>query len=363
MKTNSTPRRGRVAACLLPGLWLLVGAGPAAAQGWLGLAQSNYGGTNSAYLNPGASAGSRLRAHLNLGGADASFYNTYLQLNLPRKPWEAGFAFRQEYLVEQGGSRGPQYASATAEVRLPALMLALGPCAAVAFSSRVRGFAQANGVSYRLAQLARYGLGLANQLLTDNSCSLEASAYHEFALTYARTFTPNTTHFFKGSLRLKYLVGLGGGGVRNEGGQFKVLNKNTTELQNCQLSYDLTDYQLHGQDGFTVGSRYGADPGLTYEWRPTNQQYTYHMAGRAPTAAARPACWPPRHASNPIGPSWRCRWPRPMATGSGSWGRWCWAPTTWAGAGCWACAQPPGPTCISGWPWPCAATTAPPATA
>ncbi|AMR27613.1 hypothetical protein A0257_11235 [Hymenobacter psoromatis] len=296
MKTNNTPRRGRVAACLLPGLWLLAGAAqPAAAQGWLGLAQSNYGGTNSAYLNPSALADSRLRAYLNLGGADASFYNTYLRLNLPQKPWESGFSFKKDYLVEQDGRSGPQFASATAEVRLPAFMLTLGPRSAIAFSSRVRGFAQASGVSYSLAQLARYGLGqadqlgLANQLLTDNSFNLEASAYHEFALTYARTFTLNTTHFFKGGLTLKYLVGLGGGYVRNDGVQFKVLDKNSIELQSSQLSYGLTDYKLYGQNGFTAGSLYGdqqlgrgygADLGLTYEWRPDYRRYNYHMDGQ-----------------------------------------------------------------------------------
>lgn len=296
MKTSSTPCRGRVAACLLPGLWLLVGAvRPVAAQGWLGLAQSNYGGTNSAYLNPSALADSRLRAYLNLGGADLNFYNTYLRLSLLQKPWETGFSFTKDNLVEQEGSRGPQYASASAEVRLPSLMLALGPRAAIAFSSRGRGFAQASGVSYSLARLARYGLGqadqlgLANQLLTDNSFNLEANAYHEFALTYARTFTPNTTHFFKGGLTLKYLVGLGGGYVRNEGVQYKVLDKNSIELQSRQLSYGLTDYQLYGQNGFTVGSLYGgqqlgrgygADLGLTYEWRPDYQRYDYHMDGQ-----------------------------------------------------------------------------------
>ena len=296
MKTTPTPRRGRVAACLLPGLWLLAGpAHPAGAQNWLGLAQSNYGGTNSAYLNPSALADSRLRAYLNLGGVGASFYNTYLQLSLPQKPWEAGFSFQKEYLVEQAARRGPQFATATAEVRLPSLMLALGPRAAVAFSSRVRGFAQASGVSYSLARLARYGLGqadqlgLANQLLTDNSFNLEASAYHEFALTYARTFTPNTTHFFKGGLTLKYLVGLGGGYLRNKGVQFKVLDKNSIELQSSQLSYGLTDYRVYGQSGFTLGSLYGrqqlgrgygADLGLTYEWRPNYRRYHYHMDGQ-----------------------------------------------------------------------------------
>ncbi|WP_223652007.1 DUF5723 family protein [Hymenobacter psoromatis] len=197
--------------------------------------------------------------------------------------------------MEQEGRSGPQQASATAEVRLPSFMLTLGPRAAIAFSSRVRGFAQASGVSYSLAQLARYGLGqadqlgLANQLLTDNSFHLEASAYHEFALTYARTFTPNTTHFFKGGLTLKYLVGLGGGYVRNEGVQFKVLDKNSIELQSRQLSYGLTDYRLYGQNGFTAGSLYGnqqlgrgygADLGLTYEWRPDYEQHNYQMDGQ-----------------------------------------------------------------------------------
>jgi hypothetical protein len=290
MKTSSTSCRGWVAARLLLSLWLLAGTmRPAAAQGWLGLAQSNYGGTNSAYLNPSALADSRLNAYLNLGGADASFYNTYLQLNLPQKPWQSGFSFQKDYLVEQGSRSGPQYASATAEVRLPSLMLALGPRSAIAFSSRVRGFAQASGVSYSLARLARYGLGQADQLLTDNSFNLEASAYHEFALTYARTFTPNTTHFFKGGLTLKYLVGLGGGYARNDNVQFKVLDKNSIELQSSQLSYGLTDYKLYGQNGFTLGSLYGgqqlgrgygADLGLTYEWRPDYQRYTYHMDGQ-----------------------------------------------------------------------------------
>ena len=295
MKTSNTPGRGRVAACLLPGLWLLAGAvQPAAAQNWLGLAQSNYGGTNSAYLNPSALADSRLSAYLNLAGAGASFNNTYLRLNLPQKPWESGFSFKKDYLVEQEGRSGPQQASATAEVRLPAFMLTLGPRAAIAFSSRVRGFAQASGVSYSLAQLARYGLGqadrlgLANQLLTDNSFHLEASAYHEFALTYARTFTPNTTHFFKGGLTLKYLVGLGGGYVRNEGVQFKVLDKNSIELQSRQLSYGLTDFQ-YGKNGLTAGSLYGsqqlgrgygADLGLTYEWRPAYELHNYQMDGQ-----------------------------------------------------------------------------------
>ncbi|MVN76539.1 hypothetical protein GO988_09410 [Hymenobacter sp. HMF4947] len=294
MILHVTLSRGAALAWLLPGL-LVVGAGrPAAAQGWLGISQSNYGGTNSAYLNPSAIADSRYRAYLNLGAAGGNFNNTYLQLDLDKRPWENGFSLKKENLNEQHNSRATQDASLTAEVRLPSLLVALGPRSAVALTSRVRGFVQATGVSTALAQLARYGLGdafklgLANKVLDDNRFVLNVNSYHEFAATYARTFTPTTTHFFKGGLTLKYLVGLGGGYVQNEGTRYQVLDKNTIELQTRQLSYGLTDYKLYGESGFRVGSLYGsqqlgrgygADLGVTYEWRPESESYTYDLDG------------------------------------------------------------------------------------
>jgi hypothetical protein len=204
---------GARAGMLLLGL---LAARPVAAQGWLGLAQSNYGGTNNAYLNPSAIADSRHRAYLNLGGANANFYNTYLQLDLPQRPWAKGFTFQREYLSEHL-TGDAKFGSASAEVRLPSLMLALGPRSAIALTSRVRAFVQFSNVSEDLARLARHGLGnaenlgLANRVLTDNGFNVDANSFHEFAFTYARTFTPNTTHFFKGGLTVKYLVGLGGG--------------------------------------------------------------------------------------------------------------------------------------------------------
>lgn len=278
---------------LLLGLWLLMLPRPARAQDWIGLAQSNYGGTNAAYANPSAIADARHRLYINLGGAGANFNNTYLQLNLPASPWSKGFSLRREDLDEQGGG-GSKFASLSAEARLPSVLVALGPRAALAFTNRVRGFAQASNVSDNLARLARYGLdeaqrlGLADHLTDDNSFNLNLNTYHEFALTYARTLTPNTTHFFKGGVTLKYLVGLGGGYVLNEGTGYRVYGRDSLQIQTRQLSYGLTDYNLYGQPGFTVGSLYGgqqlgrgvgADLGLTYEWRPDYAQYRYRMDG------------------------------------------------------------------------------------
>ncbi|OGX82480.1 hypothetical protein BEN49_13745 [Hymenobacter coccineus] len=74
---------------------------------------------------------------MNLAGGDVNFYNNYLQLDLPQRPWQEGFSFKKEYLRERLNG-APKTGGASAEVRLPSLMLALGPRAALAFTNRGR---------------------------------------------------------------------------------------------------------------------------------------------------------------------------------------------------------------------------------
>jgi hypothetical protein len=159
----------------------------------------------------------------------------------------------------------------------------------------VRAFVQFSNVSEDLARLARHGLGnaenlgLANRVLTDNGFNVDANSFHEFAFTYARTFTPNTTHFFKGGLTVKYLVGLGGGYVHNTGTDYQVYGRDSIQLRNPNVSYAYTgDNDYYQQSGFGVGTLYGsqrlgrgygADIGLTYEWRPDYERYNYRMDG------------------------------------------------------------------------------------
>lgn len=290
MKNHSTFLSSTRVSVVLLGL---LAAQPVVAQGWLGLAQSNYGGTNNTYINPSAIADSRHRAYLNLGGAGANFYNTYLQLDLPQRPWAKGFTFQREYLREQL-TGDAKFGSASGELRLPSLMLAVGPRSAIALTNRVRAFVQFSNVSENLARLARYGLsdaedlGLANRVLTDNSFTVDANSYHEFAFTYARTFTPTTTHFFKGGLTVKYLVGLGGGYVHNAGTDYQVYGRDSVQLRNPNVSYAYTGDDYYQQSGFGLGTLYGsqrlgrgygADIGITYEWRPDYERYRYHMDG------------------------------------------------------------------------------------
>ena len=288
-------------------LALLAGPGPipARSQGWTGLAHSNYGGTNNLYINPASLADSRHKLYLNVLSGGVNFNNDYLQLDLPapaREFIDGTREFKKEYFTEQGGD-GPKSGSLVGELRLPSLMLSLGPRQGVAFTNRVRAFGQVSNVSGKLARLAYNGLddadarGIADQLSQDNAFTLTTGAYHEFALAYARTLTPtNTTHFWKTGASVKYLVGLGGGFLRNRGTEYTVLDDNTLELRNRDLAYGFTDYNLYEADDFSIGQLYGSrrlgrgfglDMGLSYEWRPEAGKYEYRMDGQDRTDHAR----------------------------------------------------------------------------
>lgn len=286
---------------------LTMGRRTAQAQGWTGLATSNYGGTNGLYWNPSSIADSRHRFYVNLAGADVNFYNDYLELATPYTPWQlvrgkvgneyrdgsGNVVFQREYLRETLNGRS-KFATLSAEARLPSFFISLGPKQSIAFSSRVRGFAQAVNVSEPLARLGRYGLGeaqalgLTDQLLTDNSFNVSVNAFHEFALSYALATTDNTDHFFKAGVTVKYLVGLGSGYVNNQGAQYQVYNEDSIQVRDRQITYGTTDYEYYRRDNFKVGDFYGknrlgrgfgGDIGVTYEWRPKAGTYDYSMDG------------------------------------------------------------------------------------
>ncbi|TPG66755.1 DUF5723 family protein [Hymenobacter nivis] len=296
--------RGPGRLLIAAGLLGLAGAPAACAQDWTGLAHSNYAGTNSLYINPAALADSRQKFYLNVVSANINFNNDYLQLDLPgpaREFINGTRTFRKEYLNEQGGG-GNKYGSMVGELRLPSLMLSLGPRQGLAFTNRVRAFAQVSNVRENLARLARYGLadaeglGLANQLSEGNNFTLTTGAYHEFALSYARVLTANTSHFWKAGATVKYLVGLGGGYLRNAGTDYQVLDNNVLELRDRDLSYGFTDYKRYDEPGFSVGQLYGSqrlgqgfglDVGATYEWRPECDSYQYRMDGQEWTDPSR----------------------------------------------------------------------------
>lgn len=297
-----------------PGLLLLLFSGfalltlPAHAQGWVGLSASNYAGTNALAVNPSSIADSRYRLYLNVAAGDVNLYNNYLRINPPYSLWavargkvgreyrndDGRTIFRDSYLREDLTGRS-KFVTFSGEARLPTIQVTLPHQQAIAFGSRVRGYVQANNVSEELARLNHFGLGeadelgLANKILKDNRFAVNINAWQEFDASYARVLTANTRHFFKAGATVKYLVGLAGGYINNEGLGYVVYTSDSIQVRDRRLSYGYSDYSYYDHaNGFKVRNLYnknrlgrglGLDVGVTYEFRPDYPQYDYAMDG------------------------------------------------------------------------------------
>ncbi len=278
------------------------------AQGWVGLSASNYAGTNALAVNPSSIADSRYRLYLNVIGGDVNLYNNYLKIDPPYgllavvrgkvasryRDDQGRTIFRDTYLKEDLTGRS-KFMTLSGEARLPTIQLALPHQQSVAFGSRVRLYVQANNVSENLTRINHFGLGraddlgLANQLLKDNRFSANVNGWQEFDATYARVLTPNTTHFFKAGATVKYLVGLAGGYINNEGLGYVVYNSDSIQLRDRHVAYGYTDYRYYARaNDFKLANLYnknrlgrglGLDLGITYEFRPDHAQYDYAMDG------------------------------------------------------------------------------------
>jgi outer membrane protein OmpA-like peptidoglycan-associated protein len=293
-------------------LLMLVGLLPsrlAQAQGFVGLSASNYAGTQALAVNPSSIADSRYRLYVNIGAADANLYNNYLKVDMPfglvalvrnRAPdkyrnAQGHVVFDNNWLTQDLNGRS-KFATVSGDVRLPTVQVALPHQQSVAFGSRVRSYLQVNNVSEPLAQLSRFGLGdadelgLANQLLKDNRFSINLNTWQEFNASYARVILPKGPHFLKAGATVKYLVGLGGGYINNEGLGYVVHNSDSIQVTDRKVSYGYTDYRYYQSDyGFRTRNLYnknrlgrglGLDLGLTYEFRPDAGKYTYAMDGQ-----------------------------------------------------------------------------------
>lgn len=298
------------------GLGLLVAAllaFPARAQNqWTGLSASNYAGLNNVAINPSSIADTPYRLYVNIAGGNAHIFNNYLKVDVPYSLWQltrnrVGDAnrdrsghvlFKPSYITENlDGST--KYLTVSAEARFPGVLVPLPHGQAIAFTSRARVGVQLNGASEALVRLARHGLpdagplGLANQPLVDSRFGLNVNSWQEFNLSYARTLTPNTRHFFKVGATVKYLVGLGGGYVINKGLGYTVYDGDSIQVRNRDVQYGYTNYQFYDRgSGYRTRNLYnkdrlgrglGLDVGVTYEWRPDFEQYNYTMDNEART--------------------------------------------------------------------------------
>lgn len=275
----------------------------------LGIANSNYAGTNSLYTNPSAIADSRHKFFLSLFSAEFGASNNYLRYDAPMSLFKlarTGEEFKSEYIQENLNGK-QKLVMAGADFRGPALMLQLSPLHSIAVTTRVRAAAQANNLSEEVARLYKVADGEDDSYLykryTGNNMNLNVNAFSEFGISYARVVLDQGPHFVKAGITVKRL----------NGGSSAYLNLEDTDLQAEERTNDVTgdaEYvvkldKVHARYGYaampdfdaaesgdllgllfgskSAGNGWGTDLGFTYEYRTNNPDYQITRNGQVLT--------------------------------------------------------------------------------
>ncbi|GAB3900652.1 hypothetical protein GCM10028803_23900 [Larkinella knui] len=275
-----------------------------------GIANSNYGGTQSIYRHPSEAADSRYRVYLNLATVDFYASNNYVR-------WVAPFSvvrymtgqIPSEYRSERGKSLGrtgylkeqlngrDKRLTLGGEIRGPSALVTLNDRFGVALSTRVR-----TGISYRntseeTARLMLYGTQIVElqRILNENQHGMaNVNGYAELAATFGAVLLDNDEQFWKAGVTIKREVGFYNAHVRVDDGTHQIVrDPNQSGFQALRIRkfdgvYGYTNQTAFQNAGLapgwlfgkqSAGGGWGFDLGMTYEYRPAIRSYTYRENG------------------------------------------------------------------------------------
>jgi outer membrane protein OmpA-like peptidoglycan-associated protein len=260
------------------------------AQRYMGIATSNWSGTNGLYLNPANIADSRHKFTVDLFSLNFGLDNNLATLNFSEAVKASGdfadvFSFSNK---DQFSILAP-----TVELRLPGFMVSLGSKHAIALTTRVRAMNQFHNFNQNLYKLVNDSNSTdltQGQRLKAENFNWTANAWTEVGLTYGGVIYDKGEHMLKGGITARYMMGAA---------YISVLSKNIDAAYNyipgadATLTLTNTDFQyrqsgangiLNGELGDflgkNVGKGIGADLGIVYEWRPKHEDYRYDMDGK-----------------------------------------------------------------------------------
>ena len=274
-------------------LFLLLAFTTTQAQEMLGIANSNYAGTNGMSLNPSSMVDSRLEFDVNIGTFGVSADNDFLFLS---KDSLKLFGFKR--IVDLAGNRGysDKFAFGNTGKQYNAGVYAMlrGPSAIfhikkhwIGLSTQLRGAASLNSVGAPIAKFSYEEDGLKyhplqNQLFEDTRFDISAMLWSEACLSYGHEILNREKHYLKGAITVKRLFGYASAFVRNRGMKYNVQSDSLFTVYDPNVQYG------HSFDENIKGTRYvdlvngtgwGMDAGITYEYRPDYEDTRYEMDG------------------------------------------------------------------------------------
>jgi len=285
---------------LLLSLSLLSSITAAQAQHYMGLATSNWSGTNSMYLNPANIADSRTKFSIDLFSA-----NVYADNDLSKINFSKAYKFATSLDNNNNGSKlGDVFDfnnaktnfsmhMPSAEVRLPGVMISINHKHSIALTTRVRGFNQMDNFSQSLFRNlvdSTYSPTSGSTFQSDHF-NYTTHIWSELGLSYAGVIYEKGKHQVKGGLTLRYLMGAYYITMHGE----HLDGTYTYTGTDAMLAVGNTDFHYAHKGSFdningfgdalsyfgnSAGKGVGGDIGFTYEFRPNPDKYYYDMDGR-----------------------------------------------------------------------------------
>ena len=239
----------------------------ALAQSYVGHAVDNYSGVHGILINPASVVDSKFRADINLLSASAFAGSDYLGLDL-KTALESTDGFNFDDDMERFPKDDNQF-FLNLDVLGPSFMFNFNKKSSIGLITRVRAFMNFNNVNGRLFENLEEDFDTNEDFdfeLRDFSGTIHA--WGEIGLTYGRILMDRDSHFLKGGVTLKYLVGAGAIFVNAPrlNGYYDADAETVTA--SGSLNYGRSDDFDEDDINFSnTTSGFGGDLGLVYEFR------------------------------------------------------------------------------------------------
>ncbi|HUC80536.1 MAG TPA: DUF5723 family protein [Flavisolibacter sp.] len=251
----------------------------ALAQDFPGIRTSNYAGVSSVFANPANIADSRHRWDFSLFNISTVVGNNKASFNLKDigRTLNADSIKNNVFAEGTGNSNG----AISAVVQGPSVFFNLNKKSALGITTRARVMSNIVDIDSKLAKQliddTENDTGFPYTITSANKMVVNANAWTEFGLSYAREIYSSGNHYLKGGISLKYLAGAANTSIHIDNLR-ATLNEDligddvylANSSGNIGLNYGgVSTSNFEAKDLLSFESTgFGADLGFVYEYRP-----------------------------------------------------------------------------------------------
>lgn len=252
---------------LLVFLWLVLEIHSGHAQEQIGIAHSNYAGTDAVAFNPARMAGQWPYMDIRFVGADVFAWNNLVALSGNDRSLFGEIRNgiqgtpNNALTVRESLSRSNKKALVNLGVEAPAITLSLGR-GTIGVGLRTRSFVSITDVSPELGRFIYNGLGFEpqrNVRYDEGGPRVLASAWSEAALSYAHIIRAQGFGMLSMGATARYMMGHGGAALALHEFGYTLSDPSRLEVHAVSGAYGLA------MPGPNVGRGFGGDLGVVYE--------------------------------------------------------------------------------------------------